>query len=310
MRTSFYLRLASLALLPLFGGCIYTCHRTCPSRQSVETVGRPMQWSDSDKAFVFRQRAETTYQRSAVYPVGFHFLSGWMEPLEPIPRLPTLLLELPFAWTTQRTFDITVLDRTPRAAAVTLREMPYYNLALSDRYGDTIARSFAHPMFGAYRRIFEKEIDFEKGDEALAAKKGSYSAKDLYLRTYERWLSEHVPVLAWQDYEGGENLLLRRPEGLDHYRDLKLVQSIKMEVPYDALFDTIDGENVYILFRGWAENRYFDAIQTSSKGSCIVMVLNLTTGACRDYGRFGDIPEAVDLPRGLLIRIEELKEKN
>lgn len=304
MNLKFCSQLILFALLPFAGGCIYTTHRTYPVKQAVEVTGRPLAWRAEDQAFVFQHVAETRYQRAAVYPVGFHFFHGWMAPLEIIPRLPTLLLELPLSWDACTQYDITVMDHTPQDAAVTLRPMPYYAAPLADRYGESIAQSFADPMFGAYRRIFEKEIDFEKGDATLRGGADEKFAKGLYRRTYERWLSEHVPVLAWQDYDGGENLLLRRPEGLDHYRNLKLVKTIKLELPYDALFDTIDGENVYILFRGWAENHYFDAIPTSRKGSCIVKVLNLATGECEEYGKFGDVPEAGELPRGLSIRIK------
>ncbi|MGN0854327.1 MAG: hypothetical protein ACI4R9_02265 [Kiritimatiellia bacterium] len=303
MNLSFHLRLALLAMPSLFGGCIYTCHRTYPVK-AAETSGRPMAWNAADKAFAFHHVTETHYRRTAVYPVGFRFFHGWMAPLEFIPRLPTLLLELPFSWEARTRYDVTVMDHTPQTEAVLLRPMPYYAQPIAARHGEGIARSFAHSMFGAYRRIFEKEIDFEKGDMALAAGADDSLATGLYRRTYERWLAEHVPVLAWQDRQGGENLLLRRPEGLDHYRDLRLVRTIKMDLPYDALFDTIDGENVYILFRGWAENRYFDAISTIRKGSCIVQLLDLATGTCRAYGEFGDVPEAGELPQGLSIRIE------
>ena len=310
MRITACLRGSLLALLPLFGGCVYTCHRTVPSVDvTLAQVGRPMAWQDDEHAFVFRQRAVTTYQRAGVYPVGFRFFSGWMTPLEPVAHLPTFLLELPFAWESTRQFDVSVVARLPRAEAVALRPMPYYDLPAAERHGGRIARAFADPRFVAYRRTFEKEVDFEKGDAALAAGTGTYAPEQRYLRTYERWLADHVPLLAWEDYDGGENLLLRREKGLDHYRDLKLVRSYDVTLPYDALLDTLDGENVFIFFRGWAENRYFDAIPTSRKGSGIVSVLNLATGDRKDYGRFGDIPEAAELAKGLEIRVTEVREK-
>lgn len=304
MRVLASLRLAALVLLPLCGGCVFTTYRTSPSGEAILQTGRPMAYRAADRAYAFSQRAVVRYQRAAIYPVGFHFFSGWMSPLEPVARLPTLPLELPLSWSSETPFDVVVLARAPHGASVELRPMPYYDLDLSERHGGRIARAFAHPMFDAYRRIFADEIDFTRGDAALHASGADYAPERRYLRTYEYWLADHVPVLAWVGRDGSENLLLRRANGLDHYRDLKLARSLKVDLPYDALFDTLDGENVFILFRGWSENRYFDAIPTSAKGSCIVSVLNLATGERRDFGRFDDTPEAKDLPEGLEIRIE------
>lgn len=297
------LRAAALALLLPFAGCVYTCHRTVVQGGAAEQIGRPMRWSAEDRAFVMRQRANTVYRRTSVYPIDFRYFGDKMSVCETLVRIPTWLLEMPGAWHTELLYDIDILDRTPRASAVRVRDLPYYGLPRAERYGERIDRTFADPMFNAYRRLFADEIDFAKGDAALAAEKGAYSPRHTYLRTYERWLADHVPVLAWVDDDGGENLLLRRERGLDHYRDLKLVRTVEGAFALDAAYDTLDGENIYILSRGWAENRYFDGIPTSRKGSSIVSVLNLASGKIASYGRYGDVPQAGSLPDGLDIRI-------
>ena len=300
-----FTRLAALALLLPFAGCIYTSHKTVVQGGAAEQTGRPMRWSAADRAFVMHQRANTVYRRTSVYPIDFRYFGDKMAVCETLVRIPTWLLEMPGAWHTEFLFDIDILDRTPRAAAVQVRDLPYYGLPRAERYGDRIDHTFADPMFIAYRRLFADEIDFARGDAALAAENGSYSPQRRYLRTYERWRADHVPVLAWVDDDGGENLLLRRGRGLDHYRDLKLVRTIEGSFAPDAAYDTLDGENIYIFSRGWAENNYFDGIPTSRKGSSIVSVLNLASGKIAQYGRYGDVPEAGKLPDGLEIRIHK-----